>query len=140
MPRWQKGTGLNSAPPLHDVEAVSRSRVVARGAMLVAAAALPFELAWPLARVGPLQLSSVELPLYVALALWLASYLVGAAVRWRAGGLPSASEIRRRLRAAPRVYVALASFCLVLVVSAVLAPVFRGAAVKFALRSLGGVA
>jgi len=50
----------------------------AQGALTILAVVLPFELENPLARVGPLQLSSVELFLYLALATWLAARVVAS--------------------------------------------------------------
>jgi hypothetical protein len=111
--------------------AVDRLRSLGRAALLALAVLLPFEAIEPLARIGPLQLSSVELPLYLALAVWGAALAAG----WLAGG----RDLVGRLERAPFAHRAVAAFALVLFLSAALAPASRGAAVKFALRSVGGM-
>jgi O-Antigen ligase len=111
--------------------AVDRLRSLGRAALLALAVLLPFEAIEPLARIGPLQLSSVELPLYLALAVW------GAALA--AGWLAGQRDLVGRLERAPLAHRAVAGFALVLFLSAALAPASRGAAVKFALRSAGGM-
>jgi len=102
-----------------------------RGAatLLVATAAvLPFELRATLP-VGPLRLSSVELFLYATLALWCASRL----------GSPASRRELLDPRRWPGVLRAAAVLALVMLLSAVRAPELRGAALKFALRSLSGI-
>jgi len=103
------------------------------GAALVGlAVALPFELEVPLARVGPLQLSSVEVFLYLALATWL-----GARVVASIGARPA----RRLDWLWPSgAHLALAALAVVILVSALAAPVARASAIKFGLRTLGGMA
>jgi hypothetical protein len=59
----------------------------ARAALAVLAFALPFELVRPLGHIGPLQLTSVELVLYVALAISAIAILMGG-VRGGAPTLP----------------------------------------------------
>jgi hypothetical protein len=110
---------------------VERLRACGRAALTVLAALLPFEKLEPLARIGPLQLSSVELFLYLALAVWGAALVTG----WWAGE----RDLLERLERAPFAHRAVAVFGLVLLLSAALAPALRGTAVKFALRSLGGM-
>jgi hypothetical protein len=110
---------------------VERLRAFGRAALMVLAALLPFEKLDPLAHIGPLQLSSVELFLYLALAAWGAT-LVAA---WWAGE----RDLLERLERAPSAHRAVAVFGLVLLLSAALAPAARGTALKFALRSLGGM-
>jgi hypothetical protein len=108
-------------------------REAARASLLLLAALLPFEMTRPLARLGPLQLSSVELFLYLALAVWGASVaaglLGGARARHRGAG-------GRRL---PATHAAVLVWTLVLFASALCAPALRGTAIKFALRSLSGI-
>jgi hypothetical protein len=100
--------------------------------LLAMAAALPFELETPVARLGPLQLSSVELFLYVALFAWI----VGRAYRaWRA---PPGTRLDWVLPSAT--HRALAGLAIVMIASAAMASTGRPAAFKFALRSLGGIA
>jgi hypothetical protein len=110
---------------------VERLRTGARTALLVLAAALPFELVNPIAGVGPLQLSSVELFLYLTLALWGASLVVAIG----AGEL-RLGHVLRRLPAMER---AVAGVALAVLLSAAFAAPPRGAAFKFALRSTGGM-
>jgi hypothetical protein len=105
-------------------------RRAAIGALALVALALPFELVAPLARVGPLQLSSVELPLYLALALAAVAIAADVLPRWKQ--LP--------WRAIARRHGGVALFALVLVLSAARAPLARPEAMKFALRNLGGIA
>ena len=111
---------------------VERLRTFGRAALTVLAALLPFEQLEPLARIGPLQLSSVELFLYLALATW------GLAVvaSWWAG---ERDDLVERIERAPFAHHAVAAFGLVVLVSAAVAPAARGTALKFALRSVGGM-
>jgi hypothetical protein len=102
----------------------------ARAALATVAFALPFELVAPLARVGPLQLTSVELVLYVALALSAAAIALDLLPRWKE--LP--------WRAIARRHAGVIAFALVLLLSALRAPLARADALKFALRNLGGIA
>ena len=111
--------------------AVERLRAAGRAALIVLAALLPFERLDPLARIGPLQLSSVELFLYLALAAWGATLVAG----WWAGE----RDLLERLERAPFAHRAVAVFGLVVFLAAALAPAARGTALKFALRSLGGM-
>ncbi len=111
--------------------AVERLRACGRAALMLLAALLPFEKLEPLARIGPLQLSSVELFLYLALAVWGLTLVAG----WWAGD----RDVLERLERAPLAHWAVALFGLVLLLSAALAPALRGTALKFALRSLGGM-
>ena len=116
---------------MSQARAVERLRALGRGALMVLAALLPFEKLEPLARIGPLQLSSVELFLYLALAAWGATLVAG----WWAGE----RDLLERLERLPFAHRAVAAFGLVLLLSAALAPAARGTALKFALRSLGGM-
>lgn len=102
------------------------------------AAALPFELVQPVAPLGPLQLSSVEVFLYATVGLWMASRALVLAAR---GALPWSGPggVRAWWRALPESYRAVAGWSLVLLLSGLFAPLDRGAAIKFALRSIGGV-
>jgi hypothetical protein len=114
-------------------------------------AVLPFELTAPVARVGPLEVSSVELFLYLALALWAVA--VGAEVLSRRGreapaprSAKGATSMPLSLRAQQwfgrltPAHLAVAAWALVNVAAAAAAPFDRPTAIKFALRSLGGVA
>jgi hypothetical protein len=105
-------------------------RPTARAALALLAFALPFELVAPLGHVGPLRLSSVELVLYVALALSGAAIAVDVLADWK--------QLAWR-RIAVR-HMGVAAFALVLLLSAARAPLARPDAIKFALRSFGGIA
>ena len=102
----------------------------ARAALAVLAFALPFELVAPLGHVGPLQLTSVELVLYIALALSAAAIAIDVLPDWR----------RLPWRRIATRHAGVIAFGLVLLLSALRAPLARADAMKFALRSLGGVA
>jgi len=107
-------------------------RGCATAALIALAAMLPFELEAPLGHVGPLQLSSVEVFLYVALGTWAAARVVASI---------GAAPPRRLAWVLPsRAHLALGALALVFLVSALAAPVGRASALKFALRSLGGMA
>ena len=111
-------------------------RQLGRGSLALLATVLPFELVRPVAPLGPLKLSSVELFLYASVGIWLLARLVpvfssAPSARWR----PSLAA----WRALPEGHRAAAGWALALALAAMLAPLERGAAVKFALRSLGGV-
>jgi hypothetical protein len=90
---------------------------------------LPFEA--PLFRVGPLQLTTVELSMYAMLAVWA---LLEARALARARGSFSLAALRK----APMLGAAL-GWIAVLLVSAAAAPTDRAAAFKFALRGTSGV-
>ncbi|HEY7372467.1 MAG TPA: O-antigen ligase family protein [Polyangia bacterium] len=116
------------APPV-SAAAAALTRA-ARAALALAAFTLPFELSAPLARVGPLQLSSVEAALYAALALSAAAITAGVLPGWR----------RLSFRDIARRHAGVALFALVLVLSAARAPLAQNEAIKFALRNIGGIA
>lgn len=94
---------------------------VAFAALMILAAALPFESNQPLLVVGPLGITSVELLLYAAILLW-AVCRPPSVLRWGS------------------VHSAVAGCALATIGSAVLAPSAGLAASKFALRSLAGLA
>jgi hypothetical protein len=119
---------------------LSPLRTLARGSLVVLAAVLPFELldTFPL---GPLALSSVELFLYAAIGLGAASIAADALAARAAGATadtgPGAAP---RWRAFAARYGGAAAWTIALLTSAAFASAHRGAAIKFALRSTGGVA
>ena len=93
-------------------------------AVLGLAFSLPFELVQPWVNIGPLVFTNLELGVSMTMALWAFSLgLTRRAPRWPAW-----------------LWRPLLAWALILMMSALLAPVERGAAVKFALRSLAGVA
>jgi hypothetical protein len=104
---------------------------VARSLLVLLALLLPFEA--PLFRLGPLQLTTVELALYATLTAW--GLVIAADVL---GGRVSMRKMVAALRAESMVQAALL-WTAVLFASAAAAPSHRTAAVKFALRSLSGV-
>ena len=101
-----------------------RSPGFAWPALLALAVLLPFELVKPLARVGPLVFTNIELVAALVIALWGVDLLLA-----------------RRWPVWPRWFLwPLVAWSLVLVGSALLAPIAQEPALKFALRSLAGVA
>jgi O-antigen ligase len=103
---------------------------LARGLLIVLALVLPFEA--PLVRVWVLQLTSVEIALYAMTGAW------AVAVAWEVIRARSLAGLASLLRGDP-VARAAALWAVVLVASALAAPSYRGAAMKFALRSLSGI-
>ena len=111
-------------------------RWISQAALVALAVVLPFELVKPVAPLGPLQLSSVEVFLYLTVGSWFADQ---GTAWWAARGAAGARSPLAIWRGLSEVHRAAALWSLALLLSAVLAPVARGSAVKFALRSLGGV-
>jgi hypothetical protein len=119
---------------------------LARGLLLLLALVLPFEA--PLFRLGPLQITTVELVLYATLAVWggaLAAKVtrhMSTAFRRSATG---AAVVRSALHAGVAALrdepmtLAVLSWCVVTFASAMAAPSYRAAAFKFALRTSSGV-
>lgn len=98
---------------------------IARAALLLFCALLPFELDAPLLRLGPLQLTNTELLLGSVL-------LLATAVWWRHGRPPLTI---------PRSWlILLGLFVLLALVTAVVAPDLRANALKAALRTAAGIA
>jgi hypothetical protein len=110
---------------------VRASERLARGCLVLLGLILPFEA--PLFRVGPLQITSVELLMYVTLAL----FAVDVSLR----SVRSPGSVRRAIIAWRHDPLARAAVLWVstVVVCAVLAPDDRLASIKFALRTLCGV-
>jgi len=93
--------------------------------LILLALQLPFELQRPLLQLGPLALTNVELPLYLALGL--------ALLQWQ--------QARRPRPPAPTLWIVLGALFLAGVfVSALLAPEFRTNALLAALRTASGIA
>jgi hypothetical protein len=107
--------------------------LVAQALLLALALALPFELPW--FAVGPLQITSTEALLYALLAAFWAPR---AARLLRPGTRPAEVLWWTRL-GADRFARAVAFWLVVVLLSATLAPAYRAAALKFALRTTGGV-
>jgi O-Antigen ligase len=107
---------------------------VGQGLLVVLALLLPFEA--PLFRVGPLQLTTVELALYATLAVWGLSVAMQAWPALRDRAWPD--RVVAELRGDPMVQAAIL-WAVVLFASALAAPLYRGASLKFSLRSLSGV-
>jgi hypothetical protein len=104
---------------------------VAYGLLVLFALVLPFEA--PLFRVGPLQVTTVELTLYGLLAAW------GLAGTWNmVRGRTTPRTLAQSLLAEPLASAAVL-WVAVLFASAAAAPSYRAAAFKFALRSTSGV-
>lgn len=84
------------------------------------AGALPFELKTPIVSPGPIAITNLEAILYILIVLWILGVLQQRRLRWTV------------MHSAVLVWV------IVQFLSALLAPVEREAAVKFALRGAGG--
>ena len=84
------------------------------------AALLPFELTQPVLLLGSIEVTNVELALYLVLIVWAVIWLRGRRSAWTV------------------VHSAAAAWLAVVVFAALLAPTGRGEALKFALRTLGG--
>lgn len=114
---------------------------IARGLLVFLALTLPFEA--PLFRVGPLQVTTVELALYATLAAWGLTVAldlgVDVAQAVRASAWPAWPRRAVEALRGERLVQAAVLWCVVLFASALAAPSFRPAALKFALRSLSGV-
>jgi hypothetical protein len=111
-----------------------RAAALARVFLMALAIALPFEA--PVCRMGPLLLTSTEILLYVALAAWAIGRGLEEARRWRARA-PASPGARPGWRG-DRLGWAVATWLAVIVLAALAAPAYRGAALKHALRALGG--
>jgi hypothetical protein len=114
-----------------DAERPAPARRIAGGLLVLLAFVLPFET--PLFRVGPLQITSVELVLYAMLGAWGLAVVLDPALRrssWR--GVLAALRADRLGQGA-------ALWGAVLFASALAAPSYRAEALKFALRSTSGI-
>ena len=91
-------------------------------AVALFAAALPFELKNPIVSLGPIVITNVEIILYALIAWWSVSVLRARRIHWTIA------------------HSAVLAWLIFQFVAAILAPAEREAAIKFALRSAGGVA
>jgi hypothetical protein len=89
------------------------------GSLALLALALPFELKYPLFRVGPFSITSTEVCIYLTIAIW--------AIGWAAG----------RCRYWTAVHTIVAAWVVVQIISGCLSHDHTGEALKFALRGLG---
>ncbi len=83
---------------------------------------LPFELKTPIVTLGPIVLTNVEVLLYALIVLWICGVLRARHMPWTLA------------------HRAVLTWLIIQFAAAVLAPVERDAAIKFALRSAGGAA
>lgn len=86
------------------------------------AAALPVELKTPIVSLGPIAITNVELLLYALIVWWIAGVLGARRLHWTL------------------VHSAVLAWLIVQFSAAIVAPLERDAAIKFALRSAGGAA
>jgi hypothetical protein len=121
-------TGADGAS---EVSRPSATRGLAEAALLVLAVVLPFEA--KLFRVGPLEITTVELALYAMLATWG----IGIALELRAGRRAWRASLDGLLRSGMARAAAL--WIVVVFASAAAAPSDQAATLKFALRSLSAV-
>jgi hypothetical protein len=91
------------------------------GALIILAVALPFELNTPIVALGPIAVTNVEAILYAVIILWIAGVLRRRRLHWTLA------------------HSAVLLWLIVQFGSALFAPIEREAAIKFALRSAGGV-
>jgi hypothetical protein len=129
------GSDREEAARRSEGSARSATGGVAEGLLVLLGLALPFEA--PLFRLGPLQLTTVELVLYAMLAAWgtgVAVELLRGRASWRARFVRLRGEHGRDGLAR-----AAAVWAVVLLASAAVAPTDRTAALKFSLRSLSGI-
>ncbi len=111
------------------------------GLLLALALTLPFELDTPLLHVGPLAISNTEMVLGSVLVMAAAHWLVGRS-EWFARKTPAQATVPAgvRLKAVPPLWLLLLGLYLGgLLLSALLAPEFRGNALRAALRTLAGM-
>ena len=90
--------------------------------LAIVAIALPFELKDPIVSLGPIVITDVEAILYAVIFLWLIGVLYTRRVKWT------------------RMHSAVLAWLIVQILAALFAPLNRGAALKFTLRTAGGVA
>lgn len=88
--------------------------------LVILAALLPFELKSPIVSLGPLVITNVEFVLYLVLAIWVVSRIISRRIHWTLA------------HSGVLIWIA------ALIVTAIIAPIEREAALKFALRSVGG--
>jgi hypothetical protein len=105
--------------------------LLARSLLIALALVLPFEA--PLFRLGPLQITTVELVLYAMLAAWTVA-LASDGIGHRATVSKAMAALRTDTMVQAAIVWATVNFA-----SALVAPSYRTAALKFALRTLSGV-
>ena len=124
--RWSEDQPRATEPP----------RPIARALLIALAVVLPFEA--PILKLPPLTITTVELVLYLLLAVWG----IGLAVRVaRTGSRRAAWNLSRAALTSALgdpIVRAVTLWLAVIVVSALTAPALRVPALKFALRTLGG--
>ncbi len=98
-----------------------RSSQLQLGALIILAAALPFELKTPIASLGPIVVTNVEAILYAVILLWIADGLRRRQLHWTLA------------------HSAVLAWLVVQFLAASFAPIGREAALKFAMRSAGGM-
>ncbi len=109
------------AVPVNDrMRALTLSRLQFIG-LAILAIALPFELKTPIVSLGPIELTNVEAILYALIVLWLCGVWRTRRIHWTLA------------------HSAVFAWLVVQFLAAIFAPLERDAALKFALRSTGGV-
>jgi hypothetical protein len=86
------------------------------------AALLPFELKTPIVSLGPIVITNVEVLLYALIGWWILGLLRTRRIHWTIA------------------HTVVLAWLIIQFSAAILAPVEREAAIKFALRSTGGAA
>jgi len=108
------GTPMNAGVGNRNIERIGFAWLV------ILAALLPFELKSPIASLGPLAITNVEFVLYLVLAIWAISRIISRRLHWTL------------------IHIGVLIWIVALIVTAIIAPIEREAAFKFALRSVGG--
>ena len=90
--------------------------------LAIVAILLPFELKNPIVTLGPIVITDVEAILYAVIFLWVVGLLYLRRINWT------------------RVHGAVLAWLIAQILAAIFAPLNHEAALKFALRSAGGVA
>lgn len=109
-------------PAYQRAEIAARLRSLASLLLVVTAAILPFELKTPIAVVGPIAVTNVEIVLYLGLFVWLLSVAAGGPPGWTWA------------------HTAVCGWAVSMMLSASMAAEGRALAWKFTLRGLGGCA
>ena len=89
-------------------------------ALVLLALLLPFELKTPIGSLGPIVITNVEALLYAVIVLWIIGVIRARRIHWTLA------------------HSAVLAWLIVQFLAAILAPLEREAAIKFALRSTGG--
>jgi hypothetical protein len=125
-----KGAGPREEDGIDAPHEVGAPGAIARVSLIALPLVLPFEA--PLFHLGPLLITTAELAIYLVLAAW-GAHVAAALVRARGRGRRGGEVVQDPLVWAAALWLA------IVVASALAAPAYRPAALKFALRTASGV-